>query len=218
MTQQQFDPNQLRQIMGEDLSNHFNIGTGNLNTGRLGASDGLNNFRPPSLEELFGANQARQAEFGNYLNQNVSGINGNYRDFLDRQVGATNRLMQLNDLLATNASPTFTAFLNNRLGGFNQATANTNQLNTAAEMLRAGQNGGFSPSQNLAIDNLSSNPRGQFDMVLDYQLANLPSRFHAAGRSAGDRQYDSILAQQGLDPNFNFLPFLQQRGFNVFGF
>jgi len=177
------------------------------------------NFQQPTLEDLFGAPTARQAEFGQHLNQRFPNVSGNYRSFLENQAPAFNRAFGLQDVASRSPTNTFGEFLNSRgVQSFQPGGGASNSLlAVTANLLRGGPNApNLTNSQRAGIEGLSSNPRAQFDMALDPQINSLASRFRPSFRNLADRRFDSILAEQGTRPDFQMLPFLQNRGFNFF--
>jgi hypothetical protein len=185
----------------------------------------------PTLEDIFGATTARQAELGDFLNRQQQprggqpGMSGSFRNFLERQAEfLAPAAFALGDILNPNPPNTFANFLSNNLqSGVSQGfgTPNINNifggLNAATDMLKAGPlAANLSNTQRAAISNLSANPLAQFQLALQPTLWSMPTRFRDPMENLAGQRFDSILAANGTQPDFQFLPFLQTRGFSFF--
>lgn len=182
----------------------------------------------PTLEDIFGAGIARQAEFGNFLNQqqqpsgDTPGMSGAFRNFLERQSPLVATAFGLGDVLNPNPPNTFADFLGGMQGNLAQGFGGgTNDifggLNAATNMLKGGPlAANLSNTQRAAISNLSADPLSQFQMALQPTLWSMPTRFRDPMEDLAGQRFDSVLAANGTQPNFQFLPFIQSRGFSFF--
>lgn len=183
-------------------------------------------LRRQSLEDLFGASTARQAEFGNFLNTRVPGVSTAFRQFLEGRGPALNSAFGARDVTQRNPAASFGDFLAQGSGPGGGGAANfvggggrlsNAELSQTANNLRSGPFAdSLSNTQRAAIGALSGNPIAQFQIGLAPQLQRLAGATRPAFEAMAGRNFDSILAELGLAPNFQFLPFMQQRGFDMF--
>jgi hypothetical protein len=184
--------------------------------------------RPINLDELYGQATANRAQFGNFINRRMPGVGGSFRQFLDRQLPFLQQGFGAQRIGRPNSAPDFQAFLQQGTGpGANNAASFTGgmqgrisqpQLDQVANLLRGGPNApNLSIGQQAAINTLGGNPIGQFNMGLAPQIQQLAGPARQAFNTLGTRNFDTILAEQGAQPGFQFLPSMQRSGWNWFG-
>jgi hypothetical protein len=185
----------------------------------------------PTLEDIFGAGIARTAELSNFLTRQqqpqgqVPGMSGSFREFLETQgTSLLPAAFTLADVLNPNPPNTFADFINNNVQqqlGRGFGTDNINNifggLGAASNMLKAGPlAANLSDTQRAAISNLSSQPLQQFELALQPSMWSMPTRFRDPFETLAGQRFNSVLASQGTDPKFQFLPFFMDRGGSFF--
>lgn len=172
--------------------------------------------RPQELEDIFGPDVARRAEFGNFLTNRFPGVAAPFRNFLNNQRPVQNLAFGVNDVNQADPTNTFARFLEQQPSIATGVNYGVNDLNNTADFLRGGPFAtGLSDTQRAAIEILGRNPTMQFQAALAPQILPIAQRFRPGFANLAAQGFDTIMAEQGTDPNFQFLPFLQERNFRL---
>lgn len=174
-----------------------------------------------TLEDIFGTGTARNAQFGQAMDQQFGNVSPNFRDIIARQGPLASNAFELSGLLGGGTD--FGEFLKNigqNQWGFN-AVPSRDVLNQAADRLRTAPSlVGEDPTNptpwKLLAEQLRGDQLAQLSMATQGGINKLPVRFQGTASDLTRRAFDNILANQPETAagagSFQFLPYLQSQG------